>query len=67
MLPEAFESSMARLGSLLRERIGSRNSCHMVFFPSFVYLKAGLAAYEEDVGRGAGAVSKYYMAYCTDR
>ncbi|CAG7659178.1 ATP-dependent DNA helicase [Paenibacillus allorhizosphaerae] len=43
------ESSMARLGSLLRERISRRNGCYMVFFPSFDYLQAGVAAYEEEI------------------
>ncbi|WP_248928568.1 ATP-dependent DNA helicase [Paenibacillus hamazuiensis] len=43
------ESSMARLGSLLNERIGRRNGCYMVFFPSFEYLQAGVAAYEAEL------------------
>lgn len=43
------ESSMARLGSLLRERISRRAGCYMVFFPSFEYLKAGVAAYESEM------------------
>lgn len=43
------ESSLARLGSLLRERISRCNGCYMVFFPSFEYLKAGVAAYEAEM------------------